>query len=257
MKSPVHPHRARAASFVLEDELPPFRSEWHRHRRHQILYSRRGALRLQVGGKQWLVPPQRAAWLAAGVSHQVSASTPVSLCTAYLAPALGRGATGCRVFELPAVGSELLVYGARWGPESAPRDRRAAAYFGVVAELCREWAQTPERFALPAARTPEIERAMQLTLEGLEARRSLADIARDAGMSTRTLQRQFAAETGSSWRTFMMQARMLRALELLAAPGARVTQVAMRLGFASFGAFTRAFAQLAGETPRDYVRRAR
>jgi AraC-like DNA-binding protein/mannose-6-phosphate isomerase-like protein (cupin superfamily) len=267
MKPTVDVDRARAASFVLDDELAPFASEWHRHKRHQVLYSRRGALRLQVGGVQWLVPPQRAAWLAAGTPHRVWATTPVSLRTAYLAGRLGGGLDGCRVFELPAVGREMLEYGARWGPDGSPKDRKAAAYFAVLAELCREWASQPSRLSLPAAKTEAIERAMRLTLEGIDRRRgdgdddgergSLAEVARRVGMSTRTLQRQFHAETGSSWRTFLMQARMLRALELLAAPGARVTEVAMRLGFTSFGAFSRAFSRLAGETPRDYARRSR
>lgn len=260
MKAQIDVDGSRAPSFVLEDELPPFSSGWHTHRRHQILYSQRGSLRLQVGGAQWLVPPQRAAWLAAGVPHRVWSKAPVSLRTAYLARSLDREATGCRVFELPPVGRALLEYGARWGPETPTRDARATAYFAVVADLCREWAQTPDRFSLPAARTPEIERAMAITIErldGVRERNTLADVARAAGLSARTLQRQFTAETGSSWRTFLMQARMLRALELLAVPGARVTQVATRLGFTSFGAFTRAFAQLAGETPRDYLRRSR
>lgn len=257
MKRKIDVERARAPSFVLDDELPSFASGWHSHRRHQILYSRRGALRLQVGGVQWLIPPQRAAWLAAGVAHRVWAGAPVSLRTAYLAPRLGAGVAGCRVFELPPVGRELLEYGARWGPDTSPRERRAAAYFAVVADLCREWADAPDRFSLPAPQTPAIEQAMAITLSELEEKRTLAEVARRAGVSSRTLQRQFTAETGSSWRTFQMQARMLRALELLAAPGARVTDVAMRLGFASFGAFTRAFSRLAGETPRDYARRSR
>ncbi len=261
MKPRIVVEEARAPSFVLDDELTSFTSDWHRHDRHQILYSRRGALRLQVGGMQWLVPPQRAAWLAAGVLHRVWSAAPVSLRTAYLARKHGQGLKGCRVFELPPVGRALLEYGARWGPETSPRDRRASAYFAVVADLCGEWAQTPDRFSLPAARTEPIERAMAITIAELEAPgeepSTLAEVARRIGMSARTLQRQFTAETGGSWRTFAMQARMLRALELLAVPGARVTEVATRLGFSSFGAFTRAFSRLAGETPRDYARRVR
>lgn len=255
MKALVDVDRAPAASFVLDDELPPFRSHWHIHRRHQILYSRSGALRLEVGGAQWLIPPQRAAWLAAGVRHRVSASAPVSLRTAYLARALGGLIKGCHVFDLPPVGRAMLEYGARWGPTHSPRDARARAYFAVVADLCREWSDAPDRFSLPAARTSAIERAMAITINRVEDRLPLSAVARHAGISARTLQRQFAIETGSSWRTFVMQARMLRALELLAAPGARVTEVAMALGFNSFGAFTRAFVRLAGETPRDYLRR--
>ncbi|HTJ40688.1 MAG TPA: helix-turn-helix transcriptional regulator [Kofleriaceae bacterium] len=255
MKAHVDVDAAIAPSFVLDDELRPFRSGWHAHGRHQILYAARGALRLEIEGAQWLVPPQRAAWLAAGVAHRVSAYSPVSLRTAYLSRALDRHARGCRVFDLPPVGRELLAYGARWGPSTSPRDARARAYFAVLADLCREWAATPDRFSLPAAKTPLVERAMALTIEALGDQISLAFVARKAGASPRSLQRAFVAETGGSWRSFLTQARMLRAIELLAAPSARVTDVAIELGFDSFGAFTRAFKLLTGETPRDYAKR--
>ena len=256
MKAHVDIDRATAPSFVLEDELRPFRSAWHAHRRHQLLYSRRGALRLEAEGRQWLVPPQRAAWLCAGVSHRVSASAPVSLRTAYLARPLGAGLSGCRVFELPQVGRALLEHGVRWGPASSGRDALARQYFAVLAALAREWAATPDRFGLPAAGSEAMDRAMALGLARLDAPPLVAEVARHVAMSPRSFQRQFLAETGSSWRTFVLQARMLRAMELLAAPGARVTQVAMALGFASFGAFTRAFSRLAGQAPSEYARRA-
>lgn len=246
-----------APSFVLEDEWPRFRTEWHSHRRHQLLYSRRGALWLEAEGRQWLVTPQRAAWLAAGVRHRGSSSAPVSLRTAYLARPLGKGLTGCCVFDLPPVGRAMLEHGVRWGPGGAPGDLLARQYFALLAALAHEWAAAPARLALPAAETEVIERAMAMTVERLGEALRVGEIARAVGMSARTFQRQFAAETGCSWRTFALQARMLRAMERLAAPGARVTAVASSLGFSSFGAFTRAFTKLAGEPPSEYLRRAR
>jgi AraC-like DNA-binding protein len=58
-----------------------------------------------------------------------------------------------------------------------------------------------------------------------------------------------------SWRTYLLHARMLRAMALLAAPGQSVQQAATAVGFESLSAFTRAFTQFCGETPSTYRKR--
>jgi AraC-like DNA-binding protein len=57
------------------------------------------------------------------------------------------------------------------------------------------------------------------------------------------------------WRTYLLHARMLRAMALLAPPGQSVQQTATAVGFDSLSAFTRAFAQFCGETPSTYRQR--
>ena len=60
-----------------------------------------------------------------------------------------------------------------------------------------------------------------------------------------------------TWRAYLLQARLLRAMALLAEPGGRsVLDVAHRVGFGSVSAFTRAFRAATGETPSGYRRRA-
>jgi AraC family transcriptional regulator len=49
----------------------------------------------------------------------------------------------------------------------------------------------------------------------------------------------------------------MRATELLAEEGARVTGVALAVGFESPAAFSRAFEAFLGESPRDYRARLR
>ncbi|HEU4538051.1 MAG TPA: AraC family transcriptional regulator, partial [Polyangiaceae bacterium] len=108
---------------------------------------------------------------------------------------------------------------------------------------------------LPAARSPELGRAMRLVLDRLDEPLTAAEVARAAGLSTRTLARRFADEAQTTWRRFLHDARMLKAMDLLVRPGARVTETALAVGFESLGAFSRAFERFAGESPRDYRRR--
>ena len=59
-----------------------------------------------------------------------------------------------------------------------------------------------------------------------------------------------------TWRQYLLQSRLLRAMALLAEPGRTVIDVATEIGFDSVSAFTRAFVRLTSETPTAYRRRA-
>jgi AraC-like DNA-binding protein len=55
-----------------------------------------------------------------------------------------------------------------------------------------------------------------------------------------------------SWRNYMIQARLLRAMALLAEPGPSVLHVAGAVGFESLSSFNRAFRERTGVTPSAY-----
>jgi AraC-like DNA-binding protein len=256
VQRPVDVDRVKQQAFGLADEHRPGISGWHAHRRHQLLYAASGTLALEVEGSQWLLPPQRAAWIAARAPHRVRVVTPVALRTVYLSTRLARGPDGaCRVFAATPLAREMILHAMRWGPgEGAPEAARGP-FFAALAALLDEWSAEALPFRLPTARTPELGRAMEYAIEALGESPTIEEAARRAALSTRTLARRFADEAQTTWRTFLHHARMLRAMELLAQPGARVTDTALSVGFESFGAFTRAFEEFTGERPKDYRRR--
>jgi AraC-like DNA-binding protein len=55
-----------------------------------------------------------------------------------------------------------------------------------------------------------------------------------------------------SWRSYVMQARLLRAMALLAESGPSVLRVANVVGFESLSSFNRAFREKTGMTPSAY-----
>ncbi|KPV51254.1 AraC family transcriptional regulator, partial [Kouleothrix aurantiaca] len=83
----------------------------------------------------------------------------------------------------------------------------------------------------------------------------VADVAQVAGVSERTLARRFADEAGMPWREFLLRARMIRAMELLASSAQALAEVAYSTGFESVSAFSTAFRRFSGETPASYRRR--
>jgi AraC-like DNA-binding protein len=249
--------QVKLPAFALADDHLPGESPWHTHRKHQLLYAASGTLALEVEGSQWILPPQRAAWIAALAPHRVRIISHVALRTVYLSPRLTRGPLGaCCVFAATPLAREMILFATRWGPDEQQHAGSARdAFFAALAALCEEWSAEALPFRLPTARTPELARAMQYAIDALGESPSIEEAARRAALSTRTLARRFADEAQTTWRLFLHHARMLRAMELLASPGARVTDTALAVGFESFGAFTRAFEEFTGERPKDYRKR--
>jgi transcriptional regulator GlxA family with amidase domain len=81
-----------------------------------------------------------------------------------------------------------------------------------------------------------------------------ADICGTVGVSARSLRRLFPAATGMTWRQYLLESRLLRAMALLAEPGRTILDVANLVGFDG-SSFARAFARHTGETPSAYRRR--
>lgn len=238
-------------AFGLSEDHPPFSGEAHRHRRSQLLYTAAGTLHLYVDDRRWLLPPQRAAWLGAGVVHRVDAPDPVALRTVYFEPGLGGPEAACSVFAVDALARELILLAMRWGPKTA-HDALATHVFGTLAGLSAEWAADPLPWHLPTARSPELQRAIDFTLAHLDEPLPQPKVARVAGLSTRSLNRRFAEETDTTWRRFLHTARMLRAMELLARRDAQVSAVALAVGYDSFSAFSHAFRRFTGVSCRAF-----
>jgi len=100
-------------------------------------------------------------------------------------------------------------------------------------------------------------RAREMMLEVHDQPLSIAEVAREAGVSPFHFIRQFEALFGVTPHQFRIQARVDRAKLLLAKGEHSVTDVCMEVGFSSLGSFSDLFARRTGVAPSVYQRRAR
>ena len=61
-----------------------FRIQPHSHRRDQFVYAVNGTMRVHTGAEAWIVPPDRAVYLPAGVEHAIDIRGDVEMRTVYL-----------------------------------------------------------------------------------------------------------------------------------------------------------------------------
>lgn len=81
---------------------------------------------------------------------------------------------------------------------------------------------------------------------------SLDEIAVQAGMSTRTLNRRFREHTGTTPLQWLLRARIRQAQHLLEATSHPVDRIAGQVGFGSPTAFRDRFKRVVGTSPHNY-----
>lgn len=224
----------------------------HSHRKAQLVFASEGVMTVTTDRGAFVVPPQYAVWMPAGVVHRINTRGPLAMRTLYIresaAPGLPADVCVLRVSRL----LRELVLAAVAAPASYPPDGPEMRMMQVILDQLQAQPQAPLALAMPLDR--RLRKVAEALYEDPSDNRGLEEWARVAGASARTLARLFQSETGLSFRAWRQQLRLQRALELLS-EGVPVTAVALDLGYESPSAFTAMFRRTLGSSPTRYLRR--
>jgi AraC-like DNA-binding protein len=237
----------------------------HHHPWPQLTFSTTGLIRMGTQSGTYIVPPSRAVWVPAGVEHSITVVEDAELRTVYLRIADDAWAPcwqQCLVLEMSellralALALDTTPDGARPSTDNALRQREALLW----PLLCDELQRAPQvRMGVPLPHAEHGDKRLRALCEAVlqaPARRAtLADWAREAGASERTMARLFRDELGTSWQQWRQQALLAHALPLLAR-GMPVGHVAAVSGYASDSAFTAMFRAALGRSPRHFQNKA-
>lgn len=238
---------------ALRDEYPAgFVDAMHRHDHVQILYASSGVMAVRTREVSFVIPPQRAVWLPAGMEHEVACRGPVSLRTLYLRPDGEHARAACRVFEVSNLLRALILEAVDFPSLYDLQGREGAIIALLLAEIAR-MPNAPYQVVMPSDH--RLLRVCNAILANPSDPRDLDDWAKIAGMGRRTLTRSFKHETGMGLAVWRQQVRLMEALSLLAA-GTSITQVAFEVGYESTSGFASMFRRAFGSAPSQYLRTA-
>lgn len=238
---------ARVIAVTLDSPVER-QSALHQHARGQLLGARRGLLSVDAADHHWVVPATHAVWIPPGCLHGLHSHGPFHGWSVYVAApdCFGLPQQPC-IIATSGLLREAVDRAATW--DEGVRDQRQARIAQLILD---EIAVSPaEPFGLPLPHDPRLLRITQALVDDLADNRSLEQWAQWGGLSARTLARRFVSETGFTFSQWRQRARLLRALELLAA-GAAVTTVALELGYDNVSAFIAMFRRTFGVTPGRY-----
>jgi AraC-like DNA-binding protein len=221
----------------------------HDHPWGQLAFCNSGVMRVVSDAAAWLAPPTRAIWLPASVAHEIVMQGEVATRFLYLAPELAAPLPEeAGVVEVVPLLRELILHILKLRmlhPDEPEHDRLARLLVDLLLRA------RPVDLVLPLP----IDRRALAFADQVQAAPAdpagLANLARRAGASLRTLQRHFPAETGLTLEAWRQKARMIAAAAALSC-GAPVAVTAADCGYESPSAFITAFKRQFGVTPGRY-----
>lgn len=198
----------------------------------------------------WLIPPQFAIWVPAGVRHQIRMPGAASMRTLYLRRRLAAGMPAeCAVIHVGPLLRESILRTVSTGKLENGNPVHRALRTLIVSEL--QDASAAPMFIL----LPEDIRAMRVAravIESIADCPSFETLCTRAGASVRTIERAFRRDVGTSFEVWRRQLRVIKAIELLSG-GCTVKEAAYQAGYRQSSAFVEMFRQMLGTTPRAWM----
>jgi AraC-like DNA-binding protein len=223
----------------------------HAHHWGQLTFALSGVLRVYADRSTWIVPPQRAVWIAPGVEHAIDVLETAQIrpleVLAARAPFAGEA---CRVVDVSPLLREAIV--ALGEAESDAGSAGEALLSEVILDELGRSTTAPIRVPLPGDK--RLRALCAALLADPCSPRTLAEWAHAVGASERTLARLFEKELGMGFLRWRQQARLAHAAPLIAR-GTPLAQVAAELGYASQSAFTAMFKKTFGVPPTTFFAR--
>ncbi|MFT4172772.1 MAG: helix-turn-helix transcriptional regulator [Rhodocyclaceae bacterium] len=223
----------------------------HQHPTVQLIHAVHGVMVVSTDQGQWVVPPTRGLWMPARTDHWIRMVGNVKMRTAFIQPTAAPDLpTECTVLGISPLLRELILAAVEVRVPYA-EDSRDGRLMRLLIDEVIHMPTLPLHLPQPSdARL----RALCDALSGaLDDNTTLAGWAARVGVDAKTIHRLFLRETGMNFSQWRQQARLLAALELLAA-GARIVDIALELGYASPTAFATMFRKQFGVPPSAYFR---
>jgi AraC-like DNA-binding protein len=224
--------------------------DFHRHRKGELVFITRGVLRCETRRGLWVVPPQCALWIPAGVEHSVSSAGVIDGYGTFIerafAPTLPEKCCSVRVGPLLR---ELLIRCGTFSIEYPEEGKEATLMSALVAEIAE--APVDEVF-LPMPADARVRKVMGMMTSDPSDRATLEEWARRAGVGARTLNRVLVQQTGLSFVRWRQQLHVLLAIQWLSS-GKTVQAVSADLGYVCASSFVTMFRKIVGTSPGRYM----
>ena len=216
----------------------------------QLFLCVKGLIKCKADRGLWMVPPQCAVWVPAGMQHSVRVGGNLELYILFVATNVARGLPSecCTIVVSPLL-RELIIATSRL-PHLYDQDGAAGR---LVKTMLDQLSVAPvEGLHLPLPSDPRLRRIADALTNNPSDRATIGEWARRIGMSERALFRLVRQETGMSFGRWRQQADIMFAVERLS-EGDAVQNVAFNLGYDSTSAFISMFKKVLGQPPARYL----
>ncbi|TBU88156.1 AraC family transcriptional regulator [Phytopseudomonas dryadis] len=221
----------------------------HRHCWGEFVYAFSGVMEIEVAGRHYLAPPQYGIWLPPNLEHVGFNRHEACHCSLYVAAERCQALPGeaCALTVSPLV--RALLDDLRESPLATGQED---AHERQLQVLLDKLARAPKAGSyLPGSSDALLEPVLRALTANPADPRSLAQLARQANTTERTLMRRCQRDLGMSFAQWRQRLKVVAALALLE-QGLTVEVIALDLGYSSASAFIGMFRRLMGVSPDEF-----
>lgn len=237
-------------SFCIEtgednDDLP-----LHSHRKGQLVVASHGSVMCRAPGGLWIVPPQGAVWIPAGVLHSNCVADFGKLYAVFIDPQVSMLPRTCCTLMITSLVRELIhrlsVFPPLY-PQEGPTSRLGRVLLDELIQM-----STTDEMYLPISPDSRLQHLAAALLQNPGDRSTVGELAARYAMSESTFARLVLKETGMTFGRWRQRLHILVAMQRLTA-GSSVQTVSLDLGYETPSAFITMFKKAMGKSPRRFV----
>jgi AraC-like DNA-binding protein len=236
-------------SFCMEtgqsdDELP-----LHSHQKGQLVVASRGSVMCRAPGGMWIVPPQGAVWIPAGLQHSNRVSDYGKIYVVFIEVSASKLPNSCCTLTISPLVRELIHRLSELPPlypTEGPTSRLGRVLLDELVQM------STEQMYLPISPDSRLQHLAESLLNDPGDRRTLEEWAARYTMSERTLARLMVKQTGMTFGRWRQRLHTLVALQRLSM-GSSVQTISLELGYESPSAFITMFKKTMGKSPRRFL----
>jgi AraC-like DNA-binding protein len=226
----------------------------HRHPNAQLIHAVRGVMVVDTDYGQWIVPSTRGLWVPGGIEHRIRMVGEVMMRTAYINTKAVSDLSersfpqACVVLKISALLRELII-AIIDAPIPYELESRAGRLARLLLDEIQQMGSLPLHLPMPSDK--RLLAICNVINAAPHDNTTATEWAQRLHVDPKTIQRVFLRETGMTFGQWRTQARLLLALERLAA-GDKVLNVALDLGYESPSAFATMFKKQFGIAPSRF-----
>lgn len=251
--------QAKTPFVIYHQQLGCFRSDWHQHSWGQLVYAEKGCIHIHAGDKKILLPGWYGAWIPADTYHEIwSDSTQLhmrALCFP-VAPSNELLSHQLSVFPVSALLKEMIRHTEKWSQEIQDT-AQVSTFLQAIQQVLPGELEKAIPVYLPSTAHAKLAPIVAYIQQHLSQQVSLHWLAREFGLSVRTLTRLFTQQLGTSFSSYCKIARVMKALELIEMGHHNVSQLASLVGYESLSTFSNNFLEICGHRPLQFIREKR
>ncbi|UZR95404.1 AraC family transcriptional regulator [Chondrinema litorale] len=227
----------------------------HEHEKGQFIYTEGGMVHIKTKDKVHYLPARHYMWIPPKMMHSIYPSSPKVLMRNLYFPVEQSDDKFYKTLGIYHVSDmllQLLLFTKKWKGDIRTDNESQYPIVNAFKVLLSQISQNPLSLTLPKPKDIRLQKLVRYLQNNLEESIMFSNLAKEIGLSERSLHRLFKSDMNISFIRYYTLLRIFKAIEYLNEEKYTISEIAFMVGYSSVPTFSNTFYKILGKRPSDY-----